>query len=480
MHDDTSDLMHPEQVLDWVCHSIDALIKIADRHNGLFPSAVDRDSLQMLDGLPDAIPGQRDGDRCHLGSNLIHDQTTLLTMYGLSEAIDRPDYRRAADRYLSYFANECTATETGLFPWGEHSFWHLSEQRVGSSRERLDPSARGNAIHDHLRQAPVWLWEKLQAFNPECVQRFADGLDYHWTQADRSEYIRHAHIEKKQHLPCGARSCDFPRHGGFYLLDWAYAASQSGANDRHEEITAIMDYWWERRDGRGLLLIESRSPPEDTNFYNVNAPGQTLSLSASMLESIPLLTANEPALAREMENRAKAYVDGFFQAPHEPEEGVFAILSRRDDNRLTQSMPVWGRVYGVWPASYPALTALCAYRILKDERLLDWAMAVGKCYIKTEMPQDVAIPAMDAGLGLGLLADLYDLTNDPAWRDAGMRLATRIMDRYCDGVLPRGAAGVGWYESQMGPCFLIHGLARMALLAQNREACTLVGDYTAR
>jgi hypothetical protein len=88
---------------------------------------------------------------------------------------------------------------------------------------------------------------------------------------------------------------------------------------------------------------------------------------------------------------------------------------------------------------------------------------------------------MDAGLGLGLLADLYDLTGEERWLAGGMTLAEKLVDVFFDAAaLPRGAAGIDWYESQMGPSFLQHGLARIALLAQDRERCLLEADYTAR
>ncbi|MFT7695535.1 MAG: hypothetical protein ACI8P2_004169, partial [Candidatus Latescibacterota bacterium] len=51
---------------------------------------------------------------------------------------------------------------------------------------------------------------------------------------------------------------------------------------------------------------------------------------------------------------------------------------------------------------------------------------------------------------------------------------------YFDAVLPRGAAGIDCYESQMGPSFLQHSLARIALLARDIEHCVLDADYTAR
>ncbi|HOS43176.1 MAG TPA: hypothetical protein PK794_05735, partial [Armatimonadota bacterium] len=107
-------------------------------------------------------------------------------------------------------------------------------------------------------------------------------------------------------------------------------------------------------------------------------------------------------------------------------------------------------------------------------------IAAGRGYAAQPFPADVAVPAMDTGLGLGLLADLYAVTGDGRWLDAARALAGVLLPIYCEARLPRGAAGIGWYESQMGPGFLLHGLARTALLAEDREACPLAADYTAR
>ena len=57
----------------------------------------------------------------------------------------------------------------------------------------------------------------------------------------------------------------------------------------------------------------------------------------------------------------------------------------------------------------------------------------------------------------------YDLTGEKIWLDGGLALAERLAGVYFDGALPRGAAGIDWYESQMGPSFLQHGLALLAL-----------------
>ena len=123
---------------------------------------------------------------------------------------------------------------------------------------------------------------------------------------------------------------------------------------------------------------------------------------------------------------------------------------------------------------------LCGYRLTFDDRLLHFAEAVGERYLLESMPDDVAVPAADGGHALALLADMYDLTGEDRWRAGAMRLADSLMYRYLDADLPRGALGYAYYDSQMGPGFLLHGLARLALLAQDRTNCPVWPDYTAR
>ena len=74
--------MKPQQLLDTVCRAADILMEAARPHEGLFPSLLDIESRQMPVEMPPAIAGQRDGDRAHPGSNLIHDETTLLLKIG--------------------------------------------------------------------------------------------------------------------------------------------------------------------------------------------------------------------------------------------------------------------------------------------------------------------------------------------------------------------------------------------------------------
>jgi hypothetical protein len=464
--------------MECVTESLDALAKAAKPHYGLIPSLLDRHSAKMLQDLPPPIAGQRNADRSHLGSNLIHDEATLKTFYGLATALNRPDYAAAADACLRRFAGHCTRTATGLFPWGEHSYWHLAEDRVGNSYNDAAGWNKPSAVHDHLRQVPLWLWEKLWELNPHSVERFAEGLDLHW-QEGRREYIRHALIDRRDPYGMSERSCDFPRHSGFYIFDWSFAWEKTARPVFLEQIRRMLDYWWPRRDARGLLLFETRSNLQG-DAPDANVAGQTLSLATSLLESAKILEVKEPALAGLMRNRASAYLDGFFHAPHDLGNGVFVLTSTLSTNAVKTAMPVWGSKYGTWPASYVALTCLCAWRLTGDPRLLDWAETVGRAYLRTPFPGDQAVPAMDSGLAVGLLADLYDITDRAEWIDGALTLADSLVPIYLDAPLPRGASGIDWYESQMGPGFLLHGLARTALLAQNRARCPLGPDYTAR
>ena len=111
---------------------------------------------------------------------------------------------------------------------------------------------------------------------------------------------------------------------------------------------------------------------------------------------------------------------------------------------------------------------------------MNWADHAGRWYLKTPFPEGVPVPAMDAGLAVELLADLYDLTGDSYWMERGLEMSESLISIYMDGDLIRGAAGISWYESQMVPGDLLHGLARLALLGLHGDECPLDANYTAK
>ena len=472
--------MNADRILERVCTAIDLLIEAGAAYEGLFPSLIDRETHKIVTELPPAIDGQRMGDRAYLGSNLMHDHPALKAMFALSRALEKDDYREAAERYLKRFASHCTDTPTGLFPWGEHSFWHLLDDGVGNSYSLPHPERNLPVTHDHLRQAPLWLWEKLQESNPKCVERFAEGLDGHWTEGEPLEYCRHAYIMEKCPYQRYHRSCDFPRHGGFYILDWGFAYLQTGREEFLGQICTMLDYWWKKRDDRGLLLIESRSPKDESDFYGVNSAQQTLSLGISLLEAAVLLAESSPDLAATMRLRGKVYIAGFLAAPHDLENRLFVGSSRWGTDEVLDTYVTWGSKYGAQsPVAGTALIALCGYRLTGDKRLMAWARAAAHPYLEEPLPKEIAVPARDSATGIGLLADLYDLTGEMFWLEGGLNLAGATMEAFMDGDLPRGSSRTEVYESQLGPGDLLFALTRLALLPKDRTRAP-EPDYSLR
>ena len=111
-------------------------------------------------------------------------------------------------------------------------------------------------------------------------------------------------------------------------------------------------------------------------------------------------------------------------------------------------------------------------------------MAAGESYLEEPFPIDkikskrLQIPSMDSGLVLALFSDLYDATGESGWLAAGTDLTVDICDVYFENTLPVGASNINWYQSQLCPAFLIHGLGRLASLVQDN--CIIEPNYTLR
>ena len=206
----------------------------------------------------------------------------------------------------------------------------------------------------------------------------------------------------KTRLPRDPRSCDFPRHSGFYIFDWTCAWLKSGRADLIAQIRKMLDYWWKKREPNGLLLIESRTPPEEYP-YKRTSPSQTIGLATSLLETAPLLEPQEPALAAEMRRRARAYTDGFFNAPHDLERGILVDLDRRDTNEVDKASPSVGQ--RLWHLAGLVHRRLFPLRLPSEQRRATAAAGLDRLRLvpAQPIPAEMAFPAMDAGLALGLL-----------------------------------------------------------------------------
>ena len=237
--------------------------------------------------------------------------------------------------------------------------------------------------------------------------------------------------------------------------------------------------------------------------------GDRAYLGSNLIHDEPLLAtmhtlaeteSHLPELANQMRQYALVYIDGFLACTPQPRNTqnrrrrIRRFMRVRDElsSLLVERMSVWGSVYGagtVWGACGPAVLCLGGWRLTQNERLMEWARAVGNTYLNEKFPansvhtEGFKIPAADVGLALELFADLYDITGESVWLEGGTELAEIVLDIYFPETLPFGASGIDWYESQMGPAFLIHGLGRVALLALSQtssDSCPLAPNYTAR
>jgi hypothetical protein len=451
--------------------TVQKLIDASNAFAGLIPSVLDLETGMIPFTLPPAIAGQRDCDRSFPGSNLMHDHILLKLMYDLSALNGEPRWAAAADRYLQRFATHCTNLPTGLFPWGEHGFWNLMEDRVGSGYALARVATM--ATHDHLQQAPAWLWEKLWTFNAEACERYCQGLVRHFLDVDPPEYNRHANLLQPHHLKRirNEKSCDFPRHSGFYIFDWSFAYGRTGSPLYRRYLMRAVDYWWERYEPGRMLLGDSR-PGKARQAL------QTMSLALSLLESAPLVEARDPELASLLRQRGQSYLDAVLSGPHELDRGQIALSLDAATGAVQSYAVIWGSSYGGGVlASSLALLALCAYRLKPDPRLLSFAQGIGRCCAASEIPAGVTIPVKDAGMQLSLLAELYSLTREGQWLSEARRWADVLVPLFMPRDLPRGALGLSIYESQLLPGHLLRGLARVALLNDQQD---IGADYTLR
>ena len=460
-----------------VIDALELLIKAGSCFQGMFPSFMTLNDFQPYYGLPSKLPGQRGCDRAAFGSNLMHDHIVLRLCYELARILDKPALADGADGYLEYFATKCTATPTGLFPWGEHAYWNIVENAPGNAWTHTEWGPRRHPLHhDHLRQAPLWLWEKLWQFNPECVKRFAAGLDNHW-ERDRPDgrvtFNRHAYINEWESYVSTSQTADFgfPRHAGFYIFDWSFVFGKTCDPEMRARIVRMLDHHWAQRNTQGLLPMHGR--------WNVR---QTLSLAVSLFESAKLVEPADCKLAELMRERARVYADGFLTAQDELANGrlVANLPLAAETQKTSLSVALNRDNSGEGGGGSSALLCCGAYRLTGDQRFLDVGIRAAR-YFEENIPENTDdICPRECGMALGVYCDLAELTGDvELWRTAAEKVVEIALKRVWDNCLPRAHSSVDYYESQTMPGRLLYSAARAAFVFGKGES-ELPEDYTQR
>ena len=77
----------------------------------------------------------------------------------------------------------------------------------------------GLPIHEDLGFVPAGFLEKLWEINPQAVEKHIRGLERHFLEGDDWIWNRQPYFLKDQRP---TKPADFPRHGGFYIYQWAF------------------------------------------------------------------------------------------------------------------------------------------------------------------------------------------------------------------------------------------------------------------
>jgi hypothetical protein len=454
--------------------AVACLLQAADRHQGLWPSLLDRHMGQWPATHPAAIPGQREHDRAPRGCNLSHDIELIGALLWWSHITGERRHADAVDRCLTRFLARCTQTPTGLFAWGEHAYWDLDRDALGNSNANAGRTVSRGAYHDHLREAPPWLWRNLWRRDPEAVTRFARGLRWHWKSgALAHEYFRHAYMECPEiPLPHEVISRDFPRHGGFYLLDTAFVLSRRADEELERQASRWAGYWWPHRHETGLLPLQSRAD-RDVDSERAYSVAQTVSLGVNMFDAAGLLQQAGLPLAATVREHARVFLEGCLQAPHRPESGVFAQAVERRSFRLLAPYVAWGTRYGE-AAALPGLVCWLprAARHTGDERFAHLAWQAIHWAQTQPLPRDRPICARDLAQMLRAVIDLQALAPSAQGRDLIERWVALAHELYLDldAPLPRAAVGCDWYEAQLGSSDLLAALIHAELCLSGSPA----------
>ena len=428
-------------------------------HSPMFASILDIETQSLPLLQPELLPGQRSADRAYPGGNMQQDLLTLLTMYYVSDYVNRADYADAADAYLAFFLDHCAPVGNGLFPSGEHAFWNFYEETVEKPK------------HEELGLIPDAFLDRLWSINPTSTEQHIRSLLYHIVDEDRWYWNRHAPILGEHDDSIRA----IPRHGGFYIYQWSYLYKQI----KQEEVldwakkTAEV-HWHQRHPITGLTPYFVEGDPirsDDPDKAEV-VTSQILALGVALLQANALL--GHDALAR-FEEVGRTYVHSAIDTvSHDPKHGIIIRRLYADGSPYAGDAPDRYRFWDSWYAASGgygfqgaekfAIQVLNAYRLLGSPAYLTFAQDIWHYYQTIPDPShdDIIVPGKLAGL-IALSLDLFDLTGETMYLAYALKMCDWALDQLYVNGLFRAAVGKNYYEAANGVGALVMELFRFHL-----------------
>jgi len=414
----------------------------------LIASALDRNTLTLIDRDLGRIEGIRNGDRSLYGADVMHDEDLYQTLYALTDVTGDKKYAQEADETLKWFFESCQSPNTGLMAWGEHIGWGFKTEDLAF--------ARG----DNHEFFGAWvLWDKSFDLAPQACIRFARGLWDHQIHEHSGEFSRHAGWREHR---TGTKN-EYPRHGGFYIAAWARAYQADKDPVFLKAIQTLVDYYNKNSSPQTGAIPCSTNPSR----IEIMWPESNLSLAVDLWDGADKVPAD---LARKMRQRALRTDKVYLSLAHDfaPKgKGFVAGANVHTLQRLTEGpwtdTAIWATGYGKATDAQIAMLCYLRYQQVKMDGYKKLVLDSAARYLYTEPDTKITLyPGSMADSIFHMLA-AYDLTGQKYYLDRADYFARQAVGIFLDdsSPLPKASSAHDHYETITGGDDLMAALLKL-------------------